>query len=74
MWTVVATALGVVLARLLRARRRFVGVAVTLTGMSLVPAIVAPDDTATRGVLVGCHVLAALVIVPALGRQLERDT
>ena len=45
-----------------------------LTGLSLVPAIVAPDDAATKGVLVVCHVLAALVIVPALGSQLERGT
>ena len=74
MWTVVATALGVVLAWLVRARRRFVGVAAALTGLSLVPAIVAPDDAATKGVLVVCHVLAALVIVPALGSQLERGT
>ena len=74
MWTVVATALGVVLAWLLRARRRFVGVAAALTGLSLVPAIVAPYDAATKGVLVVCHVLAALVIVPALGSQLERGT
>jgi hypothetical protein len=69
-WTVVGAALGVVLARLLRDRRRFVGVTVGLLGVSLVPAIAGPDDTATKVVLVGAHLLAAAIIVPALARQL----
>jgi hypothetical protein len=70
MWTLVAAALGVGLARLLGDRRRFVVVAMVLVALSLVPAIAAPDDTATRVVLVAAHLLAAAVIVPALGREL----
>ena len=51
-WTLVGAALGVVLARLLRDRRRFVVVTTVALGLSLVPAIAAPDDTATKAVLV----------------------
>ena len=69
-WTLIGAALGVVLARLLRERRRFVVVTTAAAGLSLVPAIVAPDHTATKAVLVGAHVLAAAVIIPTLSRQL----
>lgn len=69
-WTIIGAALGVVLARLLRERRRFVVVTSVAAGLSLVPPIAAPDDTATRAVLVGAHLLAAAVIIPTLGRQL----
>jgi hypothetical protein len=73
-WTLVGTAVGVVLARLLRERRRFVVVTAIAVGLSLVPAIAAPDNTATKAVLVGCHLLAAAIIVPTLGRRLPRST
>jgi hypothetical protein len=69
-WTIVGAALGVVLARLLRDRRRFVVVATVAVGLSLIPAIAAPDDTATKAVLVGIHLLAAAIIIPTLSRQL----
>ena len=69
-WTLVGAAVGVVLARLLRERRRFVVVTTVLVGLSLIPAIAAPDDTATRAVLVGAHLLAAAIIIPALSRRL----
>lgn len=69
-WTVIGALLGTLLARLLRDRRRFVVVAVTLTGVSLVPPVAAPDDTATALVLVAAHLVAAGIIVPALARQL----
>jgi hypothetical protein len=70
-WTLVATALGVLLARLLRRRGRFLAVATVLVGLSLVPPITAPDDTATTVVLVGAHLVAAAIIVPTLARQLD---
>ena len=75
-WPVKNAALpvGVVLARLLRERRRFVVVTAIAVGLSLVPAIAAPDNTATKAVLVGCHLLAAAIIVPTLGRRLPRST
>ena len=73
MWTVVATALGVGLARLLGDRRRFVTVCAGLVALSLVPAIAAPDDTASKVVLVAAHLLAGVLVVPALARRLPAD-
>ena len=69
-WTLVGAALGVVLARLLRERRRFVVVTTVAAGLSLIPAIAAPDDTATKAVLVGAHLLAAAIIIPTLSQRL----
>ena len=69
-WTVVGALLGVVLARLLRGERRFLVVTVTTTALSLVPAIALPDDVATKLVLVGTHLLAAAIVIPALARRL----
>jgi len=70
-WSLVGAALGVVLARILRERRRFVVVTTIATGVSLIPPIAAPDDTATTAVLVGTHLLAAAIIIPILSRQLH---
>lgn len=58
------------LARLLRGRRRFVAATTIATALSLVPAIAAPDDTATRMVLVASHVLAAAIVIPTLARRI----
>ena len=71
-WTIVGAALGVVSARLLRERRRFAVVTTVALGLSLIPAIAAPDDTATKAVLVGTHVLAAAIIIPTLSRRLPQ--
>jgi hypothetical protein len=73
-WTIIGAALGVVLARLLRERRPFVVVATVAVGLSLIPAIAAPDDTATKAVLVGTHLLAAAIIIPTLSRRLASPT
>jgi hypothetical protein len=70
-WTLVGAALGVASARVLRDRRRFVVVTTVAAGLSLIPAIAAPNDTATSAVLVGAHLLAAAMIIPALGRRLD---
>jgi hypothetical protein len=69
-WTMIGAALGVVLARLLRERRRFVVVTTVAVGLSLIPAIAAPDDTATTAVLIGTHLLAAAIIIPTLSQRL----
>jgi Family of unknown function (DUF6069) len=69
-WTLVGAAVGVVLARLLCDRQRFVVVTTVAVGLSLIPAIAAPDDTATKAVLVMTHLLAAAIIIPTLTRQL----
>lgn len=66
LWTVVGAALGVLMARLLRARRRFFVVAIVATGLSLIPPIALPDDAATKAVLVAAHLLAASIIIPIL--------
>ena len=51
-------------------RRRFVVVTTVAAGLSLIPAIAAPDDTATKAVLVGIHLLAAAIIIPPLSQRL----
>jgi hypothetical protein len=73
-WTIIGAALGVVLARVLRERRRFVVVTTVAVGLSLVPPIAVPDDTASRAVLVGTHLLAAAIIIPILSQQLSAST
>lgn len=70
LWTLVGSALGVLLARLLRARRRFLVVTIVATGLSLIPPIALPDDTATKAVLVAAHLVAAAIIIPSLSRGL----
>ena len=50
-------------------RRWFLAIAVALTALSCVPSVAMPQDTATKIVLVATHVVAALVIVPALARR-----
>ena len=69
-WTIIGAALGVVLARLLRERRRFVAVTTVAAGLSLIPPIAAADDTSTKAVLLAAHLLAAAIIIPALSRRL----
>jgi len=51
------------------ARRSFVRTSVMLAVLSCVPSVALPDDAATKIVLVATHVVAALIIVPALARQ-----
>ncbi len=70
-WTIIGAGLGIVFARLLRERRRFLVATGVATALSLIPAIVAPDHTATKAVLVGTHLLAAAIIVSALSKQLS---
>ena len=70
MWTVIGAALGVLLARVLGDRRRFVTVTLAATGLSLIPPIALPDHLATTAVLVGAHLLAAAIIIPALSQPL----
>lgn len=70
LWTVIGAALGVLMARLLRARRRFLVVAIVATGLSLIPPMALPDDAATTAVLVAAHLLAASIIIPILSQGL----
>lgn len=50
-------------------RRSFVRATVVLTILSCVPSVAFPPDVSSRAILVATHVIAALVIVPALARQ-----
>lgn len=70
LWTLVGAALGVLMARFLRARRRFHVVTIVATGLSLIPPTALPDDLATKTVLVAVHLFAAAIIIPSLSRGL----
>ena len=54
-----------------RPAERFVRTAVTLTVISLVPPLLSGADTATTTALVGLHLVAATVMIPALARSLR---
>ena len=73
LWTIVGAAVGVGLAVLLRERRRFAVVTTIAVGLSLIPAIAAPDDAASRAVLVAAHLRAAAIVVPALSHRLAAE-
>lgn len=51
------------------ARTRFVQVAVALTALSCIPSVAMPDDAGSAVALVALHVLAAVLVVPALARH-----
>lgn len=76
MLTVVGAVLGIAIAaitrRASRPRATFVLVTAALTGLSIVPDLVADATWATRLILAATHVVAAAIIVPALARRLER--
>ena len=68
--------LGVVLAVALlrwsaRPAERFVQTALTLTAISLVPPLLAGASTATTVALIGLHLVAATVMIPALAWSLR---
>ncbi len=50
-------------------QRWFITATVVLTALSCVPSVALPPDAATKLVLVATHLIAALVIVPALAHQ-----
>lgn len=70
-WCFIGAAIGIVLARLLRNRRRFIIVTAVGTALSLIPPIALPDDIATKVVLVATHLIAAAIVIPILGRRLS---
>ena len=54
-----------------RPAERFVWTAVSLTALSLVPALVSGANTATTTALLGLHLVAATVMIPTLARSLR---
>ncbi len=57
-----------------RPAERFVLTAVSLTAISLVPPLLSKADTATTTALLGLHLVAATVMIPALARSLRTRT
>lgn len=75
--TVVAAAVGVVIAAVVRRRASrpastFTAIAVELTVASLVPPVIVGADAAIAVMLIVAHVLAAAVVIPAIACQLAR--
>lgn len=69
--SLVGLVLAVVLARWVRhARAAFVRTAVVVTALSLVPDVLADAAPATKGLLMLTHVVAAVIVTPALARRL----
>ena len=74
-FTLVAAALGAAIAtqvqkRASQPRRTFVITTLVLTALSVIPDLTADATTATKLTLVGAHLVAAGVIIPALGARL----
>ncbi|MET7751309.1 DUF6069 family protein [Micromonospora sp. NPDC005367] len=77
--TGVFSVVGVVIAATLLRRSarpagRFLWAAVTLTAISMVPPVLAGADTTTTITLLGLHLVAASVMIPALVRGLPART
>jgi len=70
LWVLVGTTIGVVLVRCIGDRHRFHIVTVIGTALSLIPALLLPDDSSTKVVLVAIHLLAAGIIISILSRAL----
>ena len=73
--TLLCTVVGLVLAKALarwaaRPQRTFTATAVALTGLSIVPDLVIAASPASTVVLMATHVVAALIVVPALAGRL----
>lgn len=76
MFTLIAAALGGLIATQLQKRagqprRTFVITTVVLTALSFTPDLSADATTATRLTLIGAHLVAAAVIIPALAARLH---
>lgn len=72
--TLFFTAIGVGIARALRARRStFVAVTVALTVLSLVPDLTIDATTATKLTLMLTHVVAAAIVIPRLAARLTDE-
>ena len=77
--TVLFTVVGVVIAQVLRhrsprARSTFTKTAVALTALSVVPDVVIPFDLTSKVTLLVTHLVAAVIVIPALSSQLPDPT
>ena len=76
MFTILGAVLGALIAsqlqkRSAQPRRTFVATTVVLTALSTVPDLTADATTATKLTLVGAHLVAAAVIIPALAARVS---
>jgi amino acid transporter len=72
-FSLVGLVLAVVLARKARnPYRTFVRTTVVLTVLSLVPDVMADAGPATKALLMVTHLVAAAIVIPAVGRRLAR--
>lgn len=74
-FTLAATALGVVIATQLQKRNRqprraFVITTVVMSALSVIPDLTADATTATKLTLISAHLVAAALIIPALAARL----
>ncbi len=70
--SIVGTVLAVVLSRrATRPRRTFVVTTVVLTALSIIPDVLADASTSTRLTLALSHVVAAVIVIPALASRLS---
>ena len=75
--TLFFTAIGVVIAAVLRSRAHrpqstFVKVTVVLTALSVVPDLMLSADVATKATLIATHLVAAAIVIPALSSRLPQ--
>ena len=75
-FTLIAAALGGLIAtqlqkRVTQPRRTFLITTVVLTALSFIPDLSAEATTATKLTLIGAHLVAAAVIIPALAARLQ---
>jgi hypothetical protein len=71
-FSVVGLVLALVLARLARRpRTAFVRTTVVLTGLSLVPDLLADASATTKMLLMLTHLVAAAIVIPAIARRLS---
>ena len=73
--TLMCTAVGVLIARTLGRRARcprstFVRTTIMLTALSIVPDVILSAATSTKVTLVLTHLVAAVIVIPALARRL----
>jgi xanthine/uracil permease len=70
-FSLVGLVLAVVLSRTARhPRRAFLRTTVVLTALSLVPDVIADAEPATKALLMLTHLVAAAIVIPAVGRRL----
>jgi len=74
--TLMSTIVGVLLAKAAarwssRPRRTFTAVTVALTALSVVPDVIVGATASTKLVLIATHLVAAAIVIPALGGRLD---